>query len=110
MNIVDIATLSTELLAVSAATKVVTDMIKPVVEGLEAKYRPVTAGTVNAAPFIAAGVSISITALTGISFFEAATPLANAIGIVGAGLVASLGSNYIHDILEALRTVKSLKK
>lgn len=112
MNLVDLATLSSELLAVSASTKVITDMIKPVINGLELKYFPEQADKIDqsAAPAIAAVVSIATAGLAGISLFEAATPLVFTFGVIGAGLIASLGSNYIHDILEAIKTVKSLKK
>ena len=101
-EIVEITELSAALLTVSAVVMVIVEMLKPALAKIsnqkEAKY------------FASVLISIAVTFATGISVFEGDSGAALYLGIILAGLVASLGANFIHEIMKVLQTVKDLKE
>lgn len=100
-EIVDIAELSTVLLTVSAVVVVLVDMLKQVVKPLatskEGKY------------ISSILIAVTITLTAGISIFDAASEAAFYTGSVLAGFIAGLGSNFIHEFMKVLQTVKTIK-
>lgn len=103
MEFTNLPELGTQLLAVSAITKVLVDIVKI---KLKKKKHSATVKTV-----LSYLIPIATTLVFNISLFEAeAQTTAFYIGSVGAGLIAGLGSTYIHEILKSLQTLKGLKK
>lgn len=102
MELVNLTELGTQLLTVSAITKVVVDLLKlrltKVKRSTEVKY---------VASIL---LPVAITAASGIGLFETDNQVLFYTGTVGAGLIAGLGSNFIHEIMKVLQTLKGLKK
>lgn len=100
-EIVDITELGTAILTVSAIVMVLVDMlkasIKPMANNKDAKY------------LASVIIAVAITLSTGISIFEATNGTAFYLGAVLAGFIASLGSNFIHEFMKILQTLKTLK-
>ena len=102
MQLTDMTELTTQLLTISAITKIFVDLMKLKLK--EARY----ASQIKVvASYI---LPIIMTVFLGISLFETGSEVAFYVGTVLAGVVAGLGSTFIHEILKALQTLKGLKK
>lgn len=102
---VDIAALAAQLVTVSAMVKVIVDLIKVQIP----IYSKINLSP-NAKWLSSLIVSVAITTSLGISLFEDGSQSIMILGSVGAGLIAGLGSNFIHDFMKVLQTLKELKK
>lgn len=102
MGIVDISELTAQLLTVSAVTKVIVDMLKLKLDTVklhsDIKY------------LLSLLIPVIVTLLAKISIFETTNLVLFYVGSVGAGLIAGLGSNFIHEIMKVIQTIKTLKK
>jgi ABC-type uncharacterized transport system permease subunit len=102
MELVNITDLTNQLLIISSITKVVVDLLKTKIP--ESDYS-------SQIKVIAAYlIPILITVFFNVSLFETNNEAAFYIGAVGAGVIAGLGSTFIHEILKSLQTLKTLKK
>lgn len=101
-EIVDLSTLGAKLLTISAVTKVLVDVMKVQIEKSK-RASEIKIATSYIIP-------ITIALVLGISIFEVENTIAYYIGCVLAGAIGGLGSTYIHEILKALQTLKSMKK
>lgn len=101
MNLVDIPTLASQLAVIAAVTKTLVELIK-----LNSKVKA-SAEIKQVLSFL---IPVIITVIMQIGLIDTANQVAFYIGCVASGLIAGLGSNFIHEILESLQTLKSLKK
>lgn len=102
MAIVNILDLTAQLLTVSAVTKVLVDLMKlklhKVKISAELKY------------ILSMIIPVLVTILSNISIFETTNMVLFYVGSVAAGLIAGLGSNFIHEAMKILQVIKTLKK
>lgn len=102
----DIGVLAASLTAIAAAAKVITDIAKPVIAKLVTEEK----ANSKAKWIVALGCSIMLTGVANVSLFETENEIIHWVGVIGAGAIASLGANYMHEALKVLQTIKSLKK
>jgi hypothetical protein len=102
MELVNLSDLTTQLLTISAMTKVVVDLIK--------LKLPKEEYAKNVKYVLSMLFPILMTFWANISLFETGNESFQFAGIVAAGLVAGLGSNVIHEVMKVLQTMKTLKK
>lgn len=100
--LVSLDVLATQLLTISALTKVIVEMIKVYLPG----YAPNSAVKWTWSIVI----PVVLCVVTGVGIYEASNTVMLYLGMVGAGLIASLGSNFIHEFIKILETVQTMKK
>jgi hypothetical protein len=102
MTMTDLTVLTAQLMTISAVVKVIIDMLKlkipQVNSNSDMKYG------------LSMLISIAITCVAGVSILDTANTVVFYLGAVGAGLIAGLGSNVIHEVVGILKTLKDLKK
>lgn len=101
---INIEVLTVELVTIAAIVKVIVDMIKMKLPNLEPKYKQL----------LSIIISIAIAFISGVSVLEVSfAPVGSFAfygGILAAGIIASLGSNTIHEIMKILQAIKQLNK
>lgn len=100
--LVELDVLVTQLLTVAALTKVIVEIVKV--------YLPEFAPNSQTKWAWSLAIPVFLCLITGIGLFETGNVVLQYFGMAGAGLIASLGSNFIHEFMKVLETVKSLKK
>lgn len=97
-----IGELTTALLAISAITKTTIDLLKA--------YFPRIQEDPRMKQTLSLLLPIVFCLFTNISLFEKANTTLFYLGVVGAGLIAGLGSNFIHEVMKVLQTLKDLRR
>lgn len=100
MSIVDITELTSTLLTLSAVTTVVVEMVKTKKPDMPSNMKYI----------LAIIASLALAFSTDVSIFETKNVAVHYVGVAFAGLVTALGSNFIHEAMKVLQTIKTLRK
>jgi undecaprenyl pyrophosphate phosphatase UppP len=107
----NLSTLTTQLATIAAVVKVLVDLLKVYIPALNPAVGTTPSQKSTDLKFVLSIVVAVIVALcSNISLVTTSNHWVFYLGSIGAGLVAGLGANVIHEVVSVLQTIKTLKK